>query len=107
MCLWFDDIEAVLREFHAEVSQGSPLFLILFILYIALLYEELEGEGIIVVGFADNINLIVYNSDVVANCKYLEYTWIVYERWAVTRGMAFALEKSELMHFTQVNALSK
>ncbi len=107
VCLRFDDAEAALRELYVGVLQGSPLSPILFILYIASLYEELEGEGITVVGFADDTNLIVYSSDVAANCERLERVWAVCERWAVTRGMAFALEKSELMHFTRVHAPPK
>ncbi len=59
------------------------------------------------VGLANDTNLIVYNSDVTMNCECLEYVWVMYERWAVIRGMAFALEKSELMHFTRVYTLSK
>ncbi len=54
--------------------------MILFILYIVLLYKELEGEGITVVGFADNNNLTVYNSDITANCECVECIWVVYER---------------------------
>ncbi len=57
--------------------------------------------------FADNINLIVYNSDITTNCEHLECVWAVYERWAMTRGMAFALKKSELIHFTQAHILPK
>ncbi len=105
--LRFDDIEAVLQELHIRVPQGSPLFLILFILYIASLYKELEEKGITVIGFADDTNLIIYNSDVAANYKCLEYTWVVCERWTIIRGMTFAPEKSELIHFTQAHTLSK
>ncbi len=59
------------------------------------------------VGFADDTNLIIYNSDVVTNCECLECVWVMCERWVVTRGMAFALKKSELIHFIRVHALPK
>ncbi len=59
------------------------------------------------IGFADDTNLIVYNNDVAANCKRLECAWVVYERWVMTRGMVFALEKSKLIHFTQMHTPPK
>ena len=41
------------------MPQGSPLSPILFLLYIATLYKALaKSPGLLVVGFADNINLI-------------------------------------------------
>ena len=56
-----------------------------------------------VVGFADNTNLISYGPDITENYKVLQYAFAVCERWAATRGMAFAPEKSELMHFTRAH----
>ncbi len=105
--LRFDDAEAAFREFYIEISQGSPLSPILFILYIASLYKEFEEEGITVIGFADDTNLIVYNNDIATNCECLEHIWAACERWAVIRRMAFVLKKSELIHFIQTHILPK
>jgi retron-type reverse transcriptase len=63
----------------AGVPQGSPLSPILFILYIASLYEAIRVDGVLVVGFADDINLLSYSSDVAANCRRLESVWKQYE----------------------------
>jgi hypothetical protein len=85
----------------AGVPQGSPLSPILFILYIASLYEAIRVDGVLVVGFADDTNLLSYSSDIAANCRRLESAWKQCEEWARTRGMKFAPEKSELLHFTR------
>jgi hypothetical protein len=59
----------------AGVPQGSSLSPILFILYIASLYEAIRVDGVLIVGFADDINLLSYSSDVAANCRRLESAW--------------------------------
>jgi hypothetical protein len=41
--------------------------------------------------------------DVQANCRRLENAWRICERWARSRGMEFAPQKSELMHFTRAH----
>src|SRR5208337_621402 len=60
--LRFDGMEAAPRELLAGIPQGSPLSSILFNLYLASLYEALRRDGLQVVGFVDDINLITYSS---------------------------------------------
>jgi len=92
-------------ELKAGVPQGSPLSPILFLLYIASLYEALERHGnLTVIGFADDTNLLAASQDIEANCRRLESAFRVCERWAKTRGMEFAPQKSELIHFTRKHA---
>jgi hypothetical protein len=52
------------------------------------------------VGFADNTNLLVVSHDTGANCWRLESAYCICEQWARTRGIEFAPQKSELMHFS-------
>ncbi len=58
----------------ARVPQGSPLSLILFILYIASLYTALkEAHPLIsIVRFADDTNLIAFSKSLGANIRQLE-----------------------------------
>jgi hypothetical protein len=97
----FDGVVLGLIQVKAGVPQGSPLSPILFLLYIASLYEALEKQGnLTVMGFADDTNLLVASRDVQEDCWRLEGAFRVCERWAKTRGIQFAPQKSELMHFT-------
>jgi hypothetical protein len=94
-----------LIELKAGVPQWSLLSPILFILYIASLYEALERRGnLMIAGFVDDTNLLVARSDPLVNCRRLESAYRVCERWARTRGMDFAPQKSELMHFSRTHA---
>lgn len=88
---------------NAGVPQGSPLSPVLFILYIASLYRALKQQHplISLVGFADDTNLLVFGKSPGANVRQLEAAWKTCLQWAATRGMAFAAEKSELIHFNK------
>jgi hypothetical protein len=103
--LVFDGEESELIPIRAGVPQGSPLSPILFILYIATLYEAIEAAhpGVGIIGFADDTNLLVVSRDPTANARRLERVWDTCERWARTRGMQFEPGKSELVHFTRAH----
>jgi hypothetical protein len=87
----------------AGVPQGSPLSPVLFILYIASLYEALKKDYplVSIVGFADDTNLLVFGKNAKANTQQLEKAWKTCLQWASTRGMAFAAQKCELIHFNK------
>jgi hypothetical protein len=101
--LCFDGSEAPPVGIRAGVPQGSPLSPILFILYIASLYRLLKQRHphVSLVGFADDTNLMAFGRDPATNAKQLEKAWRTCLEWAATRGMAFAPEKSELIHFNK------
>ena len=63
--LRFDSKESEGIILEAGVPQGSPLSPILFLLYIATLYKALaKSPGLLVMGFVDNTNLMVFSSNV-------------------------------------------
>lgn len=74
-------------------------------LYSALLYEALAASNpdFIVVGFADDTNLLSVGRDSVATCARLQAAWDTCNEWALSHGMEFAPEKSELMHFIRTH----
>ena len=53
------------------------------------------------VGFADDTNLLVFGQGPEANIQQLKAAWDTCLQWADSRGMAFAPEKSELIHFNK------
>ena len=59
---------------EAGVPQGSPLSPILFILYIASLYEALKRDHpmVSIIGFADDTNLLAYGRNAKACTSQLE-----------------------------------
>lgn len=72
--LYFDGQAASLVAVQARVPQGSPLSLVLFILYIASLYKQLKEEHpyLAIVGFVDDTNLLVFGRKPEANVQQLE-----------------------------------
>lgn len=101
--LYFDGKAAPPVQVKAGVPQGSPLSPILFILFIASLYRALQHRHpqISLAGFADDTNLMAFSRNPEANARQLEAAWKTCLEWAEARGMAFAPEKSELIHFNK------
>ncbi|KAM4063456.1 reverse transcriptase (RNA-dependent DNA polymerase) [Hirsutella rhossiliensis] len=103
--LLFDGDASDPLSIHAGVPQGSPLSPILFLFYIAPLYDALEATaGTILVGFADDSNILAFGRTTDETAERLEGAWSACEGWARAVGAAFEPAKSELLHFTRAHA---
>ena len=71
--LYFDGKPTPMYRIYTGVLQGSPLLLILFLLYTASLYKELgDCRGIVAVGFSDDLNLLAVGRNIQEIHCYLE-----------------------------------
>ena len=105
--LRFDGLESELLEVTTGVPQGSPLSPILFILFISTLYRKLQGGRLLLVGFADDTNLLSIAHTTGQATQQLAEAWEICATWARDMGMQFEPAKSELMHFTRTRAAAQ
>ena len=96
-----DGEETRFRDIPAGVPQGSPLSPILFVLFLAPLYNRLRRDGIMLAGFADDTNILAFGKTHRDNVSKLEATYRAAEKWAAEVGMQFEPAKSELIHFRE------
>jgi hypothetical protein len=91
------------QELTAGVPQRSPLSPILFIFYNLNLLESLNlpDSRLSPLGFADNVNLLIYRTSTAENCMSLELGYDKCLAWARTHGMQFSASKYTLVHFAQ------
>ncbi|EAQ84562.1 hypothetical protein CHGG_08576 [Chaetomium globosum CBS 148.51] len=61
----------------------------------------MKGFGALTKGQNADANLLVFGRNPEANVRQLEAAWGTCIRWADSRGMKFAPEKSELIHFNK------
>jgi hypothetical protein len=82
------------------------LSFIFFLLFIAILYQNLQlaHSQLFLVGFANDTNLIAISEIFEANKSLLENAWKTCTKWAEKTGIVFAPEKSELLHFSRARA---
>jgi hypothetical protein len=90
----------------AGVLQESPFLRVLFLLYIAILYENLQAahQQLITIEFANDTNLLAINGTFEANKDLLEAAWKTCEKWSQKTGIKFAPEKNKLLHFSKARA---
>jgi hypothetical protein len=59
---------------------------------------------LIIIGFANDTNLLAVSGTFETNKDLLEAAWKTCERWSQKIGMEFAFEKNELLHFSSAKA---
>ena len=95
--------ESELRHIGHGLLQGSPLSIILFILYNSSLFNIFRRYkiGISSIGFADDLNALVYSTSTEQNCRRLEALHLEALEWAKKHGISFAPNKFKLIHFSR------
>jgi len=64
-----------------------------------------EIPNLIIVGFTDDTNLLVYVCDIKTVCETLERGYKVCEEWVKERGIEFNLSKSKFIYFTRMRRM--
>ena len=86
------------------IPQGSPLSPMLYLFYNADLLETCAAQGVMVIGYIDDVNLLAVSSSTEENCRLLTEAHAQAERWAAMHASVFAVKKYELTHFTKTPA---
>jgi retron-type reverse transcriptase len=98
--------ESELRDIGNGLPQGSPLSVILFILYNSSLFNIFRRYkiGISSIGFADDLNALAYSTSTEQNCRQLEALHKEALEWAKKHGISFAPNKYELIYFSRARS---
>ena len=85
------------------MPQRSLFSPILFLFYNSELLDiyQCPKEGLSAVGFADDINMLVYSRLMKSNCQILEIEYARCLDWVRRYGMKFIPNKYELIYFTR------
>ena len=83
-----DGEETTFRDIPAGVPQGSPLSPILFVLFLAPLYNRLRRDGIMLAGFADDTNILAFRHRPTGNQPPLKSRGVIGKALALTQNKA-------------------
>ncbi|OHW96943.1 endonuclease reverse transcriptase [Colletotrichum incanum] len=91
-------------DLECGLPQGSPVSLILFMLYIEPLFKlgtVHPGRKRSRFGYADDIAIMASSTSLEDNCALLAKEWEEAQEWGASEGITFDTDKSELIHFTK------
>lgn len=83
------------------MPQGSPLSLILYILYNSVLIEQCDSDETRAIGFIDDAANLACGDTTEETCSKLERALEKANRWVETHASKFAPENFQLTHFTR------
>ncbi|CAD6948365.1 unnamed protein product [Tilletia laevis] len=80
------------------LPQGSPLSMILFVLFLSPMWDAIPA-GVRLFGFVDDGGLRTQSTTIEQNCRTLEQAYDAALHWANENGLWFDKVKRELIHF--------
>ncbi len=102
--LTFNNEKNIKTDIQIEIPQNSPIFLILFLIYIRNLFRDLKNKDI---NYINNINLVASSESIKKNSKILKKTTIRIFEKKVDNLIQFNPEKTELIHFHSKKNINK
>lgn len=88
-----------IQNISCGLPQGSPISLILFMLYISPLFKM--GNSSKKFGFADDLAILATNDSFLDNCSSLSDSLRETVEWGLSEGILFDQGKLELQHFSR------
>ena len=87
-------------KISAELSQGSPVSSILFMLFIQSIFKQGSVHACWgCFGYADDICQLVVLPSLEENCSTLQHCTEELRQWETREGLTFDFSKTELQHF--------
>lgn len=83
------------------IPQGSSPSPITFLFCVSTLLPMLQSRPTAAVESVEDTNIITWSNTTEKNCRNLEETHEICEKWARTHGVKCAPEKYQLTHFTR------
>ena len=91
------------KEIETGIPQGSPVSLILFLIYISGVFEQVEKKlpGIVLLSFVDDLGFIVSGLSVKEMAKTLEKVGRIVLEWGEKNAVTYDTAKTELVLFSR------
>ena len=100
MQLKFDGNSQEMTDIEIGIPQGSPISLILFLIYIRFLFAERKSSiNERILSYLDDIELVVSSKSIEENCQLLQKLTQDLLVKQQNNCMQFDMEKTELIHF--------
>jgi NhaP-type Na+/H+ and K+/H+ antiporter len=95
--------QTIMNNVNVDISQKSSMLLILYLFYNANLLKlfEQSSRKMIVIDFVNDINIFIYDINMINNCKLLKKIRDHCLLWNRRHEVIFASIKYELIHLTK------
>lgn len=91
------------QKVETGISQGSPVFQILFLIYISEVFSAFEAKlpNIICVSFVDNLAFLTSDSSINKVATLLEKAGKIALQWGTSNSVTYDMSKTEAILFSQ------